>query len=80
MFRKELYEQKFRQLNMDNVPFYSLFPIKAEKPIPFMYNFAVSANYTLNSLKSIKARCLLMDLREKCSYILMMDLYMILKK
>ena len=69
MFRKELYEQKFRQLNMDNVPFYSLFPIKAEKPIPFMYNFAVSANYTLNSLKSIKARCLLMDLREKCSYI-----------
>ena len=69
MFRKELYEQKFRQINMDNVPFYSLFPIRAEKPIPFMYNFAVSANYTLNSLKSIKARCLVMDLKEKCSFI-----------
>ena len=68
-FRKELYEQKFRQLNMDTISYYSLFPIKAEKPIPFMYNFAVSANYTLNSLKSIKARCLIMDKKEKCSYI-----------
>ena len=68
-FRTELYEQKFRQLNMDNVPFYSLFPIKAEKPLPFMYNFAVSANYTLNSLKSINARCLVMDYKEKCSFI-----------
>ncbi len=69
MFRKELYAQKFRQLNMDSVPFYSLFPAKAEKPLPFMYNFAVSATYTLNSLKSIKARCLVMDKKDKCSFI-----------
>lgn len=68
-FRNELYAQKFRQLNFDNVPFYSLFPIKAEKPLPFMYNFAVSANYTLNSLKTIKARCLVMDTKDKCSFI-----------
>jgi hypothetical protein len=54
---------------MDLVPFYSLFPIKAEKPIPFMYNFAVAATYMLNSLKSIKARCLVMDTKEKCSFI-----------
>ena len=68
-FRNELYEQKFRQLNFDTIPFYSLFPIKAEKPLPFMYNFAVSANYTLNSLNSIKARCLVMDSKDKCSFI-----------
>ncbi len=68
-FRNELYIQKYRQVDMDKVPFYSLFPIKAEKPIYFMYNFAVSANYTLNSLKSINARCLLMDKKDKCSFI-----------
>ena len=69
MFRKELYAQKYRQLDMDTVPFYSLFPVKAEKPLPFMYNFAVSSNYALSSLKSINAKCLVMDQKDKCSFI-----------
>ena len=69
LFRKELYAQRFRQMNLDNVPFYSLFPVNAEKQIPFMYNFAVASTYMLNSIKSINARCLVMDKKEKCPYI-----------
>ena len=69
LFRKELYAQRFRPMNLDNVPFYSLFPVKAEKQIPFMYNFAVASSYMLNSLKTINARCLVMDKKENCTYI-----------
>lgn len=69
LFRKELYAQRFRPMNLDNVPFYSLFPVKAEKQIPFMYNFAVASSYMLNSLKSINASCLVMDKKENCTYI-----------
>ena len=69
IFRKELYEQKYRSLSMDSVPFYSLFPLRAEKQIPFMYNFAVSANYTLDVLKNNNIRCLILDKKENCSYI-----------
>ena len=69
LFRKELYEQKYRQINLDTVPFYSLFPVKAEKQLPFMYNYAVSANYTLNSLHAANVKCLIMDKKDNCSYI-----------
>ena len=69
-FRKELYLQKYRQLDLDSIKFYSLFPVKAEGvQYPFMYNFAVSSNYTLDTLKQIKATCIVMDKAEHCSYI-----------
>ena len=69
VFRKELLEQKYRPLDMNNVKFYSLFPIRADIQIPFMYNFAVSANYTLDTLKKIKANCLVLDKKDNCGYI-----------
>ena len=68
-FRKELYAQKYRQLDLDSIKFYSLFPIKADVQFPFMYNYAVSANYTLDTLKQINATCLILDKSDKCSYI-----------
>ena len=68
-FRKEILEQKYRQLNIDSIKFYSLFPVKADIQIPFMYNYAVSSDYTLNTLKTIGARCLVFDKKENCSII-----------
>ena len=34
-----------------------------------MYNYAVSSTYTASALKTIGAKCLLIDLKEKCPYI-----------
>ena len=34
-----------------------------------MYNYAVASSYTLNSLKSINAKCLVFDLKDKCPFI-----------
>ena len=69
MFRNELFQQKFREVDFNTIKFYSLFPVKAEIQLPFMYNFAVSANYTLDTLKKINATCLVMDKAENCSFI-----------
>ena len=69
MFRKELFAQKFRQIDFNTIKFYSLFPVRAEIQLPFMYNYAVSANYMLDTLKTINANCLVMDKAEHCSYI-----------
>ena len=66
---KELQIQKFRPLNLDNIFMYSLFPVKCEKQIPFMYNFAVSSTYTLNTLKTIKAKCMVVDKKDNCPFI-----------
>ncbi|NLC48546.1 MAG: hypothetical protein GX758_04225 [Tenericutes bacterium] len=68
-FAKELEIQKYRNIKTETIKYYSLFPTKSDKPIPFMYNFAVSSSYALNSLKTINAKCVILDEREKCSYI-----------
>ncbi|UKI57195.1 MAG: hypothetical protein L6V81_07400 [Clostridium sp.] len=34
-----------------------------------MYNYAVSSTYALNALKTIGAKCLVIDLKDKCPYI-----------
>lgn len=66
-FIQELYIQKYRTLNLDTIKFYSLFPLKCEKiQVPFMYNYAVSSNYMLNSIKSINAKCIVMDKKDNC--------------
>ena len=66
----ELKSQKYMNLDFDKFMMYSLFPVKSgERKIPFMYNYAVSSNYLLNSLKSIKASALVMDKKENCPYI-----------
>ena len=61
--------QKYKSLDFNTIGFYSLFPVKSQKKIPFMYNFAVSSTYALNSLKSINAKCIVLDKKMKCSYI-----------
>ena len=68
-FMTELENQKYRQLDTTKIDYYSLFPVKSNKKIPFMYNYAVSSTYTASALKTIGAKCLLIDLKEKCPYI-----------
>ena len=69
-FLQELNEQKYRTLNLDTIKYYSLFPLKCTlKQVPFMYNYAVSSNYMLNSIKSINAKCIVMDKKENCANI-----------
>lgn len=65
----EMENQKYKSLDFNTIGFYSLFPVKSQKKIPFMYNFAVSSTYALNSLKSINAKCIVLDKKMKCSYI-----------
>ncbi len=69
MFMKELRVQKYRPLNLETVKFYSLFPIRSDEKVPFMYNYAVASSYTLASLNKINAKCLVMDKKDNCAYI-----------
>ena len=69
LFMKELNQQKYRPVDLESIKFYSLFPVKTEKQLPFMYNYAVASNYMLSSLKSIGAKCLVMDRKDNCAYI-----------
>lgn len=66
---KEIEAQKYKNLDYNSIGYYSLFPVKSDKKIPFMYNFAVSSTYTLKSLKSINAKCIVLDKKNKCGYI-----------
>lgn len=68
-FDKELKMQKYRTIDYTNIKYYSLFPTKNDLQIPFMYNFAVSSTYLLESLKSINAKCVVYDSKDKCSFI-----------
>ena len=68
-FRNELLIQKYRQVDFNTIQFYSLFPIRADIQIPFMFNYAVSANYTLDSLSKASASCLVFDKKDNCSFI-----------
>lgn len=65
----EISNQKYRTIDVNKIDIYSLFPVKCDRKIPFMYNYAVSSTYALNSLKSIGAKCLVIDMKDKCSYI-----------
>jgi bisphosphoglycerate-independent phosphoglycerate mutase (AlkP superfamily) len=67
--RKELIEQKYRKFNESTIQYFSLFPVKCDVQIPFMYNYAVASSYTLNSLKTINAKCIVFDKKDKCPFI-----------
>lgn len=67
--KKEIQEQKFRKLDSSTIEYYSLFPVKCEEQVPFMYNFAIASAYTLNSLKQINAKCMVFDVKERCPFI-----------
>ena len=69
LFMKELRQQKYRPLNLDSIKFYSMFPVRNDVQIPFMYNYAIASNYLLNSLKTINAKCLVIDKKDNCAYI-----------
>lgn len=69
LFKNELAAQRFRNFDMSTLGFYSLFPVKCAVQIPFMYNYALASNCFLNSLKSINARCLIMDKKDNCPII-----------
>ena len=68
-YKKELAEQKFRKFDSSTIQYFSLFPVKCDEQIPYMYNYAVASAYMLNSLKSINAKCLVFDLKDKCPLI-----------
>ncbi len=66
-YTKALIEQKYKTLNLGTIRFYSLFPAKCDNvKIPHIYEYAVSSTYTLNSLKSIGAKCLVMSKADDC--------------
>ncbi len=70
MFKTEMETQRYRKIDMSTIGFYSLFPIKCgELKIPFMYNYALASTCFLNSLKSVNARCLVLDKKANCSII-----------
>lgn len=69
MFRKEMMEQKYRQFDFSTLGFYSLFPIKSEIQIPFIYNYALASTCFLNNIKYINARCMILDKKDKCGII-----------
>lgn len=68
-FRKDLGAQKYKTFNVDNLKIYSLFPVKCDVQIPFMYNFALSSTYFANFIKEIGAKALVLDTKERCGYI-----------
>ena len=67
--KQELPLQKFRSINYDSLSYYSLFPAKCDKQIPFMYNFAVSSDNFVNTLKMIGAKSIVLDKKDNCAYI-----------
>ena len=69
LFMTELGSQKYRTIDTTKLSYYSLFPVKCNVQVPFMYNYAISSTYAAGTLKAIGAKCLVIDLKEKCPYI-----------
>lgn len=69
LFMTELGSQKYRTIDTTKLSYYSLFPVKCNVQVPFMYNYAISSTYAAGALKAIEAKCLVIDLKEKCPYI-----------
>lgn len=68
-FMNELKVQKFRNFDLSTLSFYSLFPLTSTEKVPFMYNYALSSDNFLSSLKKINARCLILEDKDRCSLI-----------
>ncbi len=68
-FNKEFGIQKYVKLDLNTIKYYSLFPTINDQNIPYMYNYAVSSTYAVNSLKSINAKCLLLDKKDNINEI-----------
>ncbi len=70
LLKKEIESQRYRKIDLTTIGYYSLFPIKCgDLKVPFMYNYALASNCFLSSLKSINARCLVLDKKANCSII-----------
>lgn len=68
-FKRELSLQRYREIDLNTIKYYSLFPITTTEQVPYMYTYAVSSTYFLNSLKTANVNCLVLDKKERCPYI-----------
>ena len=67
-YTKELIVQKYKQINLSTIKFYSLFPVKCDNvQIPHLFEYGVSSTYALASLRTINAKCIIMDKKDKCN-------------
>lgn len=64
--KKELSDQRYRKLDASTIGMFSLFPLECDVKIPFMYNYALAADYFLKNLIEANVRCLILDTKEKC--------------
>lgn len=62
-------QQSNPNLNPSTIKYYSLFPVVTEVSVPFMYNYAVSSTYLLDSMNKINARTIVFDKKENTGYI-----------
>lgn len=62
-------QQSNPNLNPNTIKYYSLFPVVTEVSVPFMYNYAVSSTYLLDSMNKINARTIVFDKKENTGYI-----------
>lgn len=68
-FKRELSLQRYREIDLNTIKYYSLFPITTTEQVPYMYTYAVSSTYFLNSLKEANINCLVLDKKDRCPYI-----------
>lgn len=62
-------QQSNPNLNPNTIKYYSLFPVVTEVSVPFMYNYAVSSTYLLDSMNKINAKTIVFDKKENTGYI-----------
>lgn len=62
-------QQSNPSLNPNTIKYYSLFPVVTEVSVPFMYNYAVSSTYLLDSMNKINAKTIVFDKKENTGYI-----------
>lgn len=62
-------QQSNPNLNPNTIKYYSLFPVVTEVSVPFMYNYAVSSTYLLDSMNKINAKAIVFDKKENTGYI-----------
>jgi len=67
--KKEIEIQKYKKIDITKLHFCSLFSVKCDIQIPFMYNYAVSSTCISKTLSNMNIKCLVLDTKERCSYI-----------
>lgn len=69
-FTNEFINSKRVDLNLSTIKFYSLFPVISNNlNVPYLYEYALSSTYTLDSLKKVNAKCIVMAKKDHCNII-----------